>query len=60
MLCLYFSSQLVPFLFQEQKVIDFEKTDGDEFADVFQGYDVGYSCLGTTRGKAGAVRFAFN
>ena len=43
------------FLFQEQKVIDFEKTDGDEYAKTFRGYDVGFSCLGTTRGKAGAV-----
>ena len=40
---------------QEQKVIDFEKTDTDEYAETFQGFDVGYSCLGTTRGKAGAV-----
>ena len=36
-------------------MIDFEKTDGDEYAETFQGYDVGFSCLGTTRGKAGAV-----
>ncbi len=40
---------------QEQKVIDFEKTDTNEYAEAFQGFDVGYSCLGTTRGKAGAV-----
>ena len=36
-------------------MIDFDKTDGDEYAETFRGYDVGFSCLGTTRGKAGAV-----
>ena len=36
-------------------MIDFDKTDGDEHAETFRGYDVGFSCLGTTRGKAGAV-----
>ena len=47
--------KIPPFQFRNRKVIDFEKTDGDEYAEIFQGYDVGFSCLGTTRGKAGAV-----
>ena len=34
-------------------MVDFDKLD--ESADVFQGHDVGFCCLGTTRGKAGAV-----
>jgi len=38
---------------QEQKVIDFDKLE--DFVDAFKGFDVGYSCLGTTRGKSGAV-----
>jgi len=37
----------------EQKVIDFERLD--DYADTFKGYDVGFWCLGTTRGKSGAV-----
>ncbi|NP_571756.1 oxidoreductase HTATIP2 [Danio rerio] len=38
-----------------QKVVDFEKLD--EYAEAFQGHDVGYCCLGTTRAKAGAEGF---
>ena len=38
---------------QAQEVVDFEKLD--EHAAAFQGHDVGYCCLGTTRAKAGAV-----
>ncbi|KAM6942636.1 oxidoreductase HTATIP2 [Xenentodon cancila] len=38
-----------------QEVVDFEKLD--EFAAAFQGHDVGYCCLGTTRAKAGADGF---
>ncbi|XP_053159919.1 oxidoreductase HTATIP2-like [Hemicordylus capensis] len=34
-----------------QEVVDFEKLD--ESAAAFQGHDVGFCCLGTTRGKAG-------
>ncbi|XP_060108920.1 oxidoreductase HTATIP2-like [Heteronotia binoei] len=34
-----------------QEVVDFERLD--EFAAAFQGHDVGFCCLGTTRGKAG-------
>ena len=34
-------------------MVDFDKLD--ESADVFQGHDVGFCCLGTTRGKAGVV-----
>ena len=39
---------------QVQEVVDFEKLDGH--AAAFQGHDVGFCCLGTTRAKAGAVR----
>ncbi|KAM8877036.1 oxidoreductase HTATIP2 [Synchiropus picturatus] len=38
-----------------QQVVDFEKLD--EYAAAFQGHDVGYCCLGTTRAKAGADGF---
>uniref|UniRef100_A0A8C6YZN8 Protein HTATIP2 n=1 Tax=Nothoprocta perdicaria TaxID=30464 RepID=A0A8C6YZN8_NOTPE len=42
-----------PALFpQEEVVVDFERLD--EHAAAFQGYDVGFCCLGTTRAKAGA------
>uniref|UniRef100_A0A8C9CF68 Protein HTATIP2 n=1 Tax=Phocoena sinus TaxID=42100 RepID=A0A8C9CF68_PHOSS len=37
-----------------QEVVDFEKLD--DYASAFQGHDVGFCCLGTTRKKAGAVR----
>ncbi|KAM9764974.1 oxidoreductase HTATIP2 isoform 2-T2 [Menidia menidia] len=40
---------------QIQEVVDFEKLD--DYATVFQGHDVGYCCLGTTRAKAGADGF---
>ncbi|XP_055343360.1 oxidoreductase HTATIP2-like [Paramacrobiotus metropolitanus] len=40
----------------EQRVIDFDKIDELHQND-FQGFDVGYSCLGTTRGKAGKEGF---
>jgi len=39
----------------EQRVIDFDKIG--EFSDSFQGFDVGYCCLGTTKGKAGKEGF---
>lgn len=39
---------------QEQKVIDYDKLE--DHADAFEGFDVGYSCLGTTRSAAGAVK----
>jgi len=39
----------------EQRVIDFDKI-GD-FTDSFQGFDVGYCCLGTTKAKAGKEGF---
>uniref|UniRef100_A0A8C5VA57 Protein HTATIP2 n=1 Tax=Microcebus murinus TaxID=30608 RepID=A0A8C5VA57_MICMU len=35
-----------------QEVVDFEKLD--DYASAFQGHDVGFCCLGTTRNKAGA------
>ncbi|XP_044021427.1 oxidoreductase HTATIP2 [Siniperca chuatsi] len=38
-----------------QEVVDFEKLD--DYAAAFQGHDVGYSCLGTTRAKAGTEGF---
>lgn len=38
-----------------QEVVDFEKLD--DHAAAFQGHDVGYCCLGTTRAKAGADGF---
>ncbi|XP_022519654.2 oxidoreductase HTATIP2 [Astyanax mexicanus] len=38
-----------------QEVVDFEKLE--DHAAVFQGHDVGYCCLGTTRAKAGAEGF---
>ncbi|XP_026175819.1 oxidoreductase HTATIP2 [Mastacembelus armatus] len=38
-----------------QEVVDFEKLE--DYAAAFQGHDVGYCCLGTTRAKAGAEGF---
>uniref|UniRef100_A0A6I8PLW9 HIV-1 Tat interactive protein 2 n=1 Tax=Ornithorhynchus anatinus TaxID=9258 RepID=A0A6I8PLW9_ORNAN len=35
-----------------QEVVDFEKLD--EHSSAFQGYDVGFCCLGTTKAKAGS------
>jgi len=43
-------------LLQEQRVVDFENLDA--YADAFKNFDVGYCCLGTTRGKSGAVGFS--
>ncbi|XP_015471210.1 oxidoreductase HTATIP2, partial [Parus major] len=40
---------------QEQAVVDFERLG--EHAAAFQGHDVGFCCLGTTRAKAGADGF---
>ncbi|KAJ8780475.1 hypothetical protein J1605_011739 [Eschrichtius robustus] len=39
----------------KQEVVDFEKLD--DYASAFQGHDVGFCCLGTTRQKAGAEGF---
>ncbi|XP_053384952.1 oxidoreductase HTATIP2-like [Mercenaria mercenaria] len=39
----------------EQKVIDFEKLD--DYTEEFKGHDVGFWCLGTTRGKVGVEGF---
>ncbi|XP_064283502.1 oxidoreductase HTATIP2 [Passer domesticus] len=39
----------------EQAVVDFERLG--EHAAAFQGHDVGFCCLGTTRAKAGADGF---
>lgn len=39
----------------QQEVVDFERLD--DFSSAFQGHDVGYCCLGTTRAKAGADGF---
>ncbi|XP_004459866.1 oxidoreductase HTATIP2 [Dasypus novemcinctus] len=38
-----------------QEVVDFEKLD--DYASAFQGHDVGFCCLGTTRAKAGAAGY---
>lgn len=38
-----------------QEVVDFEKLD--DHAAAFQGHDVGYCCLGTTKAKAGTEGF---
>ncbi|XP_048347096.1 oxidoreductase HTATIP2 isoform X4 [Sphaerodactylus townsendi] len=38
-----------------QEIVDFEKLD--EFAAAFQGHDVGFCCLGTTKAKAGTAGF---
>ncbi|CAB1438317.1 unnamed protein product [Pleuronectes platessa] len=38
-----------------QEVVDFEKLE--DYAAAFQGHDVGYCCLGTTRAKSGADGF---
>ncbi|XP_068947386.1 oxidoreductase HTATIP2 isoform X2 [Petaurus breviceps papuanus] len=38
-----------------QEVVDFEKLD--EYSSAFQGHDVGFCCLGTTRSKAGSDGF---
>ncbi|KAL3842165.1 hypothetical protein ACJMK2_020212 [Sinanodonta woodiana] len=39
----------------EQKQVDFDNLD--KYADVFKGIDVGFCCLGTTRGKSGTAGF---
>lgn len=51
---LSFMSDFLGVCFQAQEVVDFEKLD--ESAAAFQGHDVGFCCLGTSRAKAGAVR----
>jgi len=38
---------------QEQRVVDFENLDAH--ADAFKNFDVGYCCIGTSRGQSGAV-----
>uniref|UniRef100_W5MBZ2 Protein HTATIP2 n=1 Tax=Lepisosteus oculatus TaxID=7918 RepID=W5MBZ2_LEPOC len=38
-----------------QEVVDFEKLD--DYAAAFQGHDVGFCCLGTTKAKAGTEGF---
>lgn len=39
----------------EQRVVDFDNLDAH--ADAFKNFDVGYCCLGTTRGRSGAAGF---
>ncbi|XP_013396045.1 oxidoreductase HTATIP2 [Lingula anatina] len=39
----------------EQEIVDFDKLE--DHAKVFEGIDVGFCCLGTTRGKAGVEGF---
>ncbi|KAM4720977.1 oxidoreductase HTATIP2 [Rhinophrynus dorsalis] len=38
-----------------QEVVDFEKLD--DYATAFQGHDVGFCCLGTTKAKSGEAGF---
>ncbi|XP_053576344.1 oxidoreductase HTATIP2 [Bombina bombina] len=38
-----------------QEVVDFEKLD--EYSSAFQGHDVGFCCLGTTKAKSGEAGF---
>ncbi|XP_045175092.2 oxidoreductase HTATIP2-like isoform X1 [Mercenaria mercenaria] len=38
-----------------QRVIDFDEVE--KYADDFKGCDVGFCCMGTTRGKGGAAHF---
>ncbi|XP_072278414.1 oxidoreductase HTATIP2 isoform X2 [Pyxicephalus adspersus] len=38
-----------------QEVVDFEKLD--DYASAFQGHDVGFCCLGTTKAKSGEAGF---
>ncbi|XP_067850206.1 oxidoreductase HTATIP2 [Heptranchias perlo] len=38
-----------------QEIVDFEQLD--DYAPAFQGHDVGFCCLGTTRAKAGVEGF---
>ncbi|CAG7817605.1 unnamed protein product [Allacma fusca] len=40
----------------EQKIVDFDKLEANHAAD-FEGYDVGFCALGTTRGKSGKDGF---
>ncbi|XP_033751784.1 oxidoreductase HTATIP2-like [Pecten maximus] len=39
----------------EQRVVDYDKLE--EYSEAFQGSQVGYCCLGTTKGKAGKEGF---
>lgn len=39
----------------EQKVVDYDKIN--EYEEAFRGCQIGFCCLGTTRGKAGAKGF---
>lgn len=41
------------FIFQEERVVDFDNLD--DYRDVFDGCDVGFNALGTTRAKSGPV-----
>jgi len=52
---------LLPFLQQEQRVLDFDLLLSDPPSPAataaFAGADVGFCCLGTTRGKSGVDGF---
>lgn len=39
----------------KQEVVDFEKLE--EYVPIFEGFDIGYCCLGTTKGKSGSSGF---
>lgn len=41
------------FIFQEERVVDFDNLD--DYRDAFDGCDVGFNALGTTRAKSGPV-----
>ncbi len=38
-----------------ERIVDFERLE--EYASAFEGFDVGFCCLGTTRAKSGAEGF---
>ncbi|XP_013789268.1 oxidoreductase HTATIP2-like [Limulus polyphemus] len=44
-----------PFMKYEQRVVDFEKIE--DYGNAFQDLEIGFCCLGTTRGKAGVDGF---
>lgn len=39
----------------DERIVDFERLE--EYASAFEGFDVGFCCLGTTRAKSGAEGF---
>ena len=39
----------------DQCIVDFDKLE--DYAHVFEGFDIGFCCLGTTKGKSGTAGF---